>query len=140
MLRIKKLSKSAIIPKYIREGDAAMDLYANEDVVLQPGVQHAVKTGIAMAIPKDHVGLIWDRSGLAVRNGLKTMGGVIDSNYRGEIGVITINLSSEPFKVEKGMRIAQMIIQRVEVMDVEEVNDLDETVRGSDAFGSSGLH
>ena len=139
-IQVKKLSEDAILPKFIRDGDAAMDLYSNEDVVLEPGQRLAVKTGIALAIPEGHAGLIWDRSGLAARNGITTMGGVIDSNYRGEIGIILQNHSSEPLQVEKGMRIAQMLIQKVEQRELVEVESLDETHRGDAGFGSSGLH
>ena len=138
-LKIKKLRDDAILPKFIREGDAAMDLYSCEEVTLEPGKQVPVKTGIAMAIPKGHAGLIWDRSGLAARSGITTMGGVIDETYRGEIGVIIINHSSENFVVEKGMRIAQMLIQKVEQLETIEVSDLDSTNRGDAGFGSSGL-
>lgn len=139
MIKIKKLSATAIIPKYIREGDAAMDLYADETKILAPNTRTIVKTGIAMAIPQGHVGLIWDRSGMAIKQGIKSMGGVIDANYRGEIGVILHNLSQETLTIEPGMRIAQMIIQEVHQKQLIEVKELDETVRGENAFGSTGL-
>jgi len=138
-IKIKKLAKDAIPPKYFREGDAGMDLYANENVIIPPQERKLVSTGIAMALPFGYAGLIWDRSGMAANHGIKSMGGVIDANYRGEIKVVLHNLSAQPFQVEKGMRIAQMLIQPVEQKEMVEVQELDETERGKGAFGSTGL-
>ena len=138
-LKIKKLCKDAVIPCFIQDGDAALDLYSSESISL-PSQGHAlIPTGIAMAIPKGYAGLIWDRSGLAAKNKLKTMGGVIDSNYRGEIKIIVYNLSTEDFNIEAGMRIAQMLIQKVEQPITLEVEELEETNRGNQGFGSTGL-
>ena len=139
MIKIKKLHPDATSPKFMREGDAAMDFYSNENITINPNERQVISTGIAMAIPKGFVGLFWDRSGLAARNGIKSMGGVIDSNYRGEVKVILHNLSNKPFNVEKGMRIAQMLIQPVENREIIEVEELDDTVRGEEGFGSSGM-
>ena len=140
VLLIKKLHPDAIIPKYIREGDAAFDLYSMETIIIPPNERRLISTGIMMAIPSGHVGLIWDRSGLAAKNGIKTMGGVIDHTYRGEVKVILHNLSLENFQVEKGLRIAQMLIQPVVTEKIEEVQDLEtNTTRGTSGFGSSGL-
>lgn len=139
MIKIKKLSPDATAPRFMREGDAAMDFYANENTTIQPNERKIVSTGIAMAIPKGFVGLIWDRSGMAAKHGIKSMGGVIDSNYRGEVGIILQNLSNEAFNVEKDMRIAQLLIQPVENREILEVENLDETVRGESGFGSSGM-
>ena len=140
VLLIKKLHPDAIIPKYIREGDAAFDLYSKETIIIPPNERRLISTGIMMAIPSGHVGLIWDRSGLAAKNGIKTMGGVIDHTYRGEVKVILHNLSLENFQVEKGLRIAQMLIQPVVTEKIEEVQDLEtNTTRGTSGFGSSGL-
>jgi len=116
-----------------------MDLYSSEEKIIQPHQRELIPTGIAMAIPKEHVGLIWDRSGMAANHGIKSMGGVIDCNYRGEIKVILHNLTNQPFMVEKGMRIAQMLIQEVKQKEILEVDELDDTVRGEKAFGSTGL-
>ncbi len=137
-LKIKKLHPEATMPKYLRTGDAAMDLYACEPKIIQPNQRELISTGIAMAIPQGNVGLIWDRSGMAANHGLKSMGGVIDSNYRGEIKVILHNLTAQPFVVEKGMRIAQMLIQKIEQKEILEVQELDESVRGEKGFGSTG--
>ena len=108
--------------------------------MIEPGQVLTVATGIATAIPEGHVGLIWDRSGLAARHGIHTLAGVIDCGYRGEIGVVMRNSGTESFKVEKGMRIAQMIVQPFVQARFEEVQELDQTQRGATAFGSSGLH
>lgn len=139
-IRIKRLTEKAILPKYVRAGDAGMDLYATEKAIIQPGERKIIGTGIAMAIPNGNVGLIWDRSGLAVKQGLKSLGGVIDSNYRGEIKVVLHNLSQETFSVEEGMRVAQILIQPIEQKELLEVKELDETERGAEKFGSSGLN
>ena len=138
-IKIKKLHPEATMPKYLRPGDAAMDLYSCENKIIQPNQRELISTGIAMAIPREHVGLIWDRSGMAANHGIKSMGGVIDSNYRGEIKVILHNLTNQAFTIEKGMRIAQMLIQEVTQNQIIEVEELDDTVRGEKAFGSTGL-
>ena len=113
---------------------------AAHDHVLKPHDHSVIKTGLKVAIPEGHVGLIWDRSGLAAKNALTTMAGVIDSDYRGEIGVVMINLGKEEFKIEKGMRIAQMLVQPILRLPIEEVDTLEETKRGESGFGSTGLH
>ena len=137
-LHIKKLHPGAVLPKYGREGDAGLDLSATENVIIPPSERRTIATGIAIAIPPGFAGLIWDRSGLAAKHGIKSMGGVIDANYRGEIKVILHNLSNEPFTVEKGMRIAQLLIQPVQQKEIVEVNNLDETERNEQGFGSTG--
>lgn len=138
-LQIKKNHPDARIPRYTIEGDAGLELYSLEDVSLSPDERRIVKTGISMKIPKGYVGLIWDKSGIAVKGGIKTMGGVIDSNYRGDVGVILKNLSDEVYEIKRGDKIAQMLIQKVECSIIEEVNELDETERGDGGFGSTGL-
>jgi dUTP pyrophosphatase len=135
---ITKLHPHAQIPKQMREGDAAFDLYASEDIIIAQQSQSLVSTGIALCIPNGYVGLIWDRSGLAAKSQLTTMGGVIDSNYRGEIKVILRNFSSSEYKIQKHDRIAQMIIQKHESISFEEVAELPISERNENAFGSSG--
>ncbi len=137
-LRIKKLSADVTLPQYAHRGDAALDLYANVAVTLQPGEKTAVPTGIAMEIPDGYVGLIWDKSGIAIKGGLKTLGGVVDSTYRGEVLVGIINLSQEVYTFERGHKVAQMIIQKKEDVVIEEVSELSETARGEGGFGSTG--
>lgn len=139
MIPIKRLKKDAILPAYAHEDDAGMDLFAQETVILKPGQRTSVSTGIAMAIPQGYVGLIWDKSGIAANAGLKTMAGVIDASYRGEIKILLHNLSTESYTIEKGKKIAQMLIQPVAQKKIVEVHDLDETTRGKGGFGSTGL-
>jgi len=139
-LLINRLDKSVELPAYARQFDAGLDLRSREEVVIHPGERAVVKTGIKVALPENHVGLIWDRSGLAAKHAVTTMAGVIDSGYRGEVGVVLINHGKEPFTIEKGMRIAQLLVQPVVTPHIEEVDELEEnTDRGSGGFGSTGL-
>ncbi|HIH12989.1 TPA: dUTP diphosphatase [Candidatus Woesearchaeota archaeon] len=138
MIKIKKLSPSAILPCYAHPHDAGMDLFTCERLTLLPGERKLVLTGIAMAIPSGYVGLIWDKSGMAAK-GLKTMGGVIDSGYRGEIKIVVHNLSDQSFTFEAGTKVAQMLIQPVEQKKLLEVEELEDTSRGEGGFGSTGL-
>jgi dUTP pyrophosphatase len=137
-LNIKRLHPDAIIPEYAHEGDAAFDLCAVESVTIKPNERIQVGTGIAMEIPPGYVGLIWDKSGLSHKFGLKTVGGVIDAGYRGEVKIGMINLSAEPYTFEKGHKVAQMIIQAREHVVIKEVQELSDTARGEGGFGSTG--
>ena len=138
-VKIKKINKDAKLPEYAHGNDAGMDLFSAEDFILKPGELRACPTGIAMAILNGYVGLIWDKSGIALNGGIKTMGGVIDNNYRGEIGVILKNLSEKSYQVKRGDKVAQMLIQKIESPEMEEVENLDNTDRGQGAFGSTGI-
>jgi len=133
------LDDGAIAPMSMRDGDAAFDLAASEAVTIESNTQQLVGTGVHMAIPIGFVGLIWDRSGLAAKSQITTMGGVIDSNYRGEIKVILRNFAPEALAVQKGDRIAQMIVQKQCAVSFDVVDSLDETNRGKAGFGSTGL-
>ena len=137
-LKVKKLVKDATLPSFAHAGDAGLDLYTIEDYELKPQERHAFKTGIAMEIPQGYVGLIWDKSGLAVKHGLHHLAGVIDATFRGEIQVVILNTGTEAYQVKKGDKIAQMLIQKVESVEVEEVAELDDTERGENGWGSSG--
>lgn len=137
-IEAKKLVSEAKLPTRAHADDAGLDLYSAEECVLKSGERRAIKTGIAMAIPTGCVGLIWDKSSIPAKWGVKTMGGVIDASYRGEIQVIVINLSDIPYTVEKGAKIAQLLIQKVELPEVCEVSELENTIRGEKGFGSSG--
>ena len=137
-LKIKRLSEDAKLPNYHYEGDAALNLYSIENILLKPNEHIGIKTGIAAAVPEGHAGLIWDRSGLSMKHGIKTLGGVVDSGYRGEILVGVINMSKIDYQVQKGDKIAQMLIQKVGNVAVEEVSEFNETQRGEKGFGSSG--
>jgi dUTP pyrophosphatase len=137
-LRIKKLSENAVLPKVEHEGDAGFDLYTTQTTVIAPGERKQIPTGIAMEIPDGYVGLIWEKSGLSHKAGLKTLGGVIDSGYRGEVLVGVINLSDGSYTFETGHKVAQMIIQKIEKPEIVEVHELSETKRGGAGFGSTG--
>jgi len=138
-MKIVRLDKELPLPRYARDGDVAFDLMSSEDHVLKPMEWKLFKTGIKIAIPKGFVGNIRDRSGLAAKNAIHTMAGIIDPGYRGEVGVVLINLSGKDFHVEKGMRIAQMLIHKVESIDFIEVDELPaDTERGAGSFGSTG--
>lgn len=139
-LSVKKLHPEAILPVRAHHDDAGLDLFANEAFTLAPGERRTVKTGIALAIPTGYVGLIWDKSSVPHKWGVKTMGGVIDASYRGEVGVIMVNLSNQAQEFEKGAKISQLLIQKVEFPEVCEVSELDDTIRGEGGFGSTGTH
>jgi dUTP pyrophosphatase len=139
ILKVKKLKEDAKLPIRKRRGDAGLDLYSSEEVELKPGEYTAVPTGIAVEIPKGFFGLIKDRSGLAVKHALHCLAGVVDENYRGEIKVVLINLGKEPVRLEKHTRIAQLLIVPYEAVKVVEVETLEDTERGEQGFGSSGL-
>lgn len=137
-VKIKILGEGFKVPTYAYHGDAAFDLLARTEAELKPGEWKDVPTGLAMEIPEGYAGLIWDKSGVAIKNGLKTLGGVIDSGYRGEVKVGIVNLSDKKYKFEKGQKVAQMIIQKIERPEIVEVLELSETSRGDKGFGSSG--
>lgn len=138
VLKIKKLIADSKTPAFAHQSDAGMDLYAAEETVILPGERKAVRTGIALEIPEGYVGLIWDKSGLSMKHGLRTLGGVIDAPYRGEVLIGIINLSKEPYTFEKNHKVAQLVIQKVEHPEVRIVDELSETDRGTQGFGSSG--
>jgi|SRR3989344_486539 len=138
-IKVKKLNENAKLPTYAHEGDAGMDLYASETLTIGKGDIAAVPTGMAFEIPHGFVGLIWDKSGLALKQGLKMMGGVIDSGYRGETKVVVANLGKQDYIVEKHTKIAQMLIQPVVSGKIKEVTELTDTSRATGGFGSSGL-
>jgi len=137
-VNIEKINKNIDTIKYAKEGDAGFDLRASNDEILLPGEKKIIKTGIKIAIPKGYVGLIWDRSGIAANHEVHALAGVVDSGYRGEVGVVLKNLSKKEFNIETNMRIAQMIIQPFLSAKITEVDKLDETSRNDSGFGSSG--
>lgn len=141
-LPIKRLDSSVELPSYAYDGDAGLDLRSNEDVTLEPFERRLVATGLAIAIPDGYAGFVQPRSGLALREGLSMANtpGLIDAHYRGELKVCAINLDPHnPIHIERGERIAQLVIQKVPVVELEEVDELDETDRGCGGFGSSGV-
>ncbi|MFH7903023.1 MAG: dUTP diphosphatase [Candidatus Aenigmatarchaeota archaeon] len=137
-LKVKRLNENAKLPERKREGDAGLDLYSIEDIEINPNEIKSVSTGIAIEIPKGYVGIIKDRSGLAIK-GLHVLAGVIDENYRGEIKIVLINLGKEKIFLEKYSRVAQLLILPYLKCNVKEVEELSETERGNSGFGSSGI-
>jgi dUTP pyrophosphatase len=143
-LKIKKLNERAVVPKYETEGAAGCDLSVLIDTdkeVLKKGEIKLFRTGLAMALERGYEAQIRSRSGLSLKRGVIVLNapGTIDSDYRGEIGLIVANLGSEDFVVENGMRLAQMVLTKYETPNIEVVDDLDKTERGDGAFGSTGM-
>lgn len=142
VLPIKRLDKSVELPSYAYEGDAGLDLRSSETVDLAPFERRLVSTGLAVAIPDGYAGFVQPRSGLALKKGLSMANtpGLIDAHYRGELKVCAINLDpKETIHIEKGERIAQLVIQKVPVVTLREVEELSQTDRGEGGFGSSGV-
>jgi dUTP pyrophosphatase len=140
-LTLKRLDSDLPLPRYAHEGDAGLDLYSAANLEILPGDRALVPTGIAIAIPEGYAGFVQPRSGLALRSGLSFVNtpGLIDSHYRGEIKVIAVNLDPKSaLSISRGDKIAQLVIQSVERVEIAEVDDLDATVRGEGGFGSSG--
>jgi dUTP pyrophosphatase len=133
-----RVAGTGALPEYASPGAAGADLRAAEAVSLPPGGRAAVATGLHLEIPPGHVGLVWPRSGLAVRHGLDTLAGVIDSDYRGEVRVVLVNYGTETVHLAPGDRIAQLLVQRVERGDFSRVEDLADSARGRSGFGSTG--
>ena len=141
-LTIKRLDEDVELPRDAYPGDAGLDLRSNADLVLEPFERKLIPTGLAIAIPEGYAGFVQPRSGLALKQGLSfpNTPGLIDSHYRGELKVVAINLDPQnPILINKGDRIAQLVIQEVPVVNLVEVKELDETDRGSGGFGSSGV-
>lgn len=140
-LLIEKIDESAVVPFYAHKGDAGLDLFSIEEVVINPGERKLIHTGIKIGLPENTEAQIRPRSGLALKHGITVLNtpGTIDEGYRGEIGIILINLGEESFKVEKKMKIAQMVIKPVLHMDIEEVKQLSDSERGEGGFGSTGF-
>lgn len=136
-LEIQRLDHQAVLPTRAHPDDAGLDLYSLEDVALSSRGGSVARTGVAMAIPRGHVGMVADRSSLG-KKGVKTAGGVIDAGYRGEIQIVLWNLTSEAIHLKKGERIAQLLIYPIATPAVREVTQLDATSRGERGFGSTG--
>lgn len=144
-VQLKKLENASglELPSYATISSAGMDLLAanHEDITLKPGMRTLVKTGLSIALPEGYEAQIRPRSGLALKNGITVLNtpGTIDADYRGEIGIILINLGEEEFTITRGMRIAQMIIGHYVRAEFEEVAELEQTGRGTGGFGSTGI-
>ncbi len=133
------VGEGGTLPEYASAGAAGADLRASEAQVIEPGGRAAVATGVRVQIPPGHVGLVWPRSGLAVRHGIDTLAGVIDSDYRGELRVVLVNHGREPFAIAAGDRIAQLLVQPVARAVFRKVAALEDTGRGQGGFGSTGV-
>ena len=140
-LKIELLHPDAKMPLQARVGDAGMDLFSVVELTLKPGARELVGTGIKLELPEGYEAQVRPRSGLALKHGVTVLNspGTVDAGYRGEVGVILINHGTEPFVVEKGMRIAQMVIQRVPEVELVVVDSVSDSERGERGFGSSGL-
>jgi dUTP pyrophosphatase len=140
-LRVARLSETAVLPRRAHEGDAGLDLYACEAAHIGPGERWSVGTGVAVEIPEGHAGLVLPRSGLAQKHGIALVNapGLIDAGYRGELRVLLLNTDpAEIFRVEPGDRIAQLVVVPILVAEPVEAEELSESARGDDGFGSSG--
>ena len=139
-LKIHRLDKSVDLPSYAKKGDAALDIRSSEEYTLKPNERYTFKTGLKLEIPEGYAGLVWDKSGVAHNFGVHCLAGVIDSSYRGELMIVLFNTSKEDFVVKKNMKIAQLLIQKVENVNVVESDELSDSERKDGRFGSTGLH
>lgn len=139
-LKVKKLVDHAQLPTFGSNKAAGMDLYSAETKTIPAGRTVLVKTGIAVSFPAGNALLLWDRSGLASKHHLHRLAGVIDADYRGEIGIVLTNLSTKSYTVTQGERVCQALLTAVERPTIEEVDDLSKTTRGRGGFGSTGTH
>lgn len=140
-LKIQKLDKTLKTPEYAHIGDAGLDLYSAVDCILRPSERRKVPTGIKIAITEGYAGFVQPKSGLAIKNGLSLVNtpGLIDSGYRGEVCAILINLDPEKdFIIKRGDKICQLVIQKVEDVEIEITDELENTSRGEGGFGSTG--
>ena len=140
-VKVLRSDPAAQLPAYAHPGDAGMDVRSIEEVTLAPGARALVHTGLVLMLPPDAEAQVRPRSGLALKHGITVLNtpGTIDAGYRGEVGVSLINLGAEPFTVEKGMKIAQIVVSPVAQAEIVEVASVDATDRGAGGFGSTGI-
>jgi len=137
-IKVKKIDPTAKLPSFAHADDAGLDLYSRKEYVVKPDNQvYKIDTGIAFEIPTGFGGLIWDKSGISLK-GIKTVGGVIDAGYRGEVTASVINLSKSDYVVNAGDKIAQILIQKVEHPEIVQVDELSNSKRGVNRYGSTG--
>ena len=141
VLAFKRVNPDAVLPSYAHPGDAGMDLRSVDDAVIPPGGRTRVHTGLVVNLPSGYEAQVRPRSGLALKNGVTVLNtpGTIDAGYRGEVGVILANFGAEPFAVNKGDRIAQLVVAPVTFAEIVETESVDDTDRGVGGFGSTGL-
>ena len=140
-VKVLRSDPEAQLPAYAHPGDAGLDVRSIEELTLAPGARALVHTGLVLMLPPDAEAQVRPRSGLALKHGVTVLNtpGTIDAGYRGEVGVILVNLGTEPFTVEKGMKIAQIVVSPVAQAEIVEVASVDETDRGAGGFGSTGI-
>jgi len=136
-IKIKRLHPEAKLPSYAHPGDVGLDLYSLEQVTIKPGEHHRFYNGFALEFPNGYGGIVKDKGSIA-KAGLHTMGGVFDAGFRGEYNVHLVNLGTEPYTVEKGDKVAQLVLFPVEIAKIEEVQELSDSSRGTGQFGSTG--
>lgn len=136
-IKVKKLKDSAKMPSYAHPGDVGMDLYAMETVTIAPGEHYRFWHGFAFEFPEGYAAIVKDKSSIS-KAGLHTMGGVFDAGYRGEYNTHLVNLSAEPYTVEAGDKVSQLIIYPIAIAELEEVDELNDSARGEGGFGSTG--
>jgi len=136
-IKIKKLKENAKLPNYAHPGDVGMDLYSMETVIIKPMEHHRFFHGFALEFPEGNAGIIMDKSSIS-KAGLIHMGGVFDAGYRGEYNTHLVNLGSEPYTVEEGDKVSQLVIVPVTIAEIEETDTLSDSARGMGAFGSTG--
>ena len=137
----REIDPAAALPEYAHPGDAGMDVRSVEEKTIPPGGRALVRTGLVMMLPPDAEAQVRSRSGLAIKHGVAVLNspGTIDAGYRGEVGVILVNLGQEPFHVEKGMKVAQIVVAPVARAEIAETDEVDSTDRGAGGFGSTGV-
>ncbi len=140
-IKIKKIHSDAITPKYAHQGDAGMDVYSVEDLILKSKERKLVKTGLSFELPEGYEIQVRPKSGLALNHGLTILNtpGTLDSGYRGELCIILFNSSDKDYNIKKGEKIAQIVLKKFEFMEFEEVKELSDSARGQGGFGSTGL-
>ena len=140
-VKFRRIDPAATLPSYAHPGDAGMDIRSIEDLVIDPGARKLVRTGLVMMLPPGYEAQVRPRSGLALKNGVTVLNtpGTIDEGYRGEVGVVLANFGSEPFRIEKGSKIAQIVVAPCTRAEIEETVEIDSTERGEGGFGSTGV-
>lgn len=138
LVKVKRLHPDAKMPAYANPHDAGMDMFALEDTEVRPGEVAKVRSGLSLEIPEGYVGLCWDKSGVSTNHRIKTLAGVIDAGYRGEVLMAVMNLGTEPHVFKKGDKVLQMLVQPIERAEIAEVGELSNTERGAGGFGSTG--
>lgn len=138
-IKFKRLHPDAILPSYSHPGDVGLNVFSLEDYILQPGQRHQFNLGFALEFEEGYGAFMKDRGSVSRNGGVHVLGGVYDAGYRGEYNVVVVNLGNEPYKIEKGHKIAQLVILPVGIAEFEEVEELSESSRGTGGFGSTGV-